>query len=73
MQYLIQYFSRLFIISCPLAIVALFASMTATSPLAERVRPAKVGVLLAYGTIFFSRWWVESFLSFLELRWDPFT
>jgi small neutral amino acid transporter SnatA (MarC family) len=72
MQYLIQYFSGLFIISCPLAIVALFVSMTAPDTLAERISTATVEVLVAYGTILFFRWRVKRFLSFLELRWDPF-
>ncbi|MDR1890912.1 MAG: MarC family protein [Puniceicoccales bacterium] len=71
-QYLIQYFSRLFIISCPLAIVALFVSMTAPYTLAERVRTAKVGVSVAYGTTLFFSMVGGKFFEFLGITMGSF-
>ncbi|MDR2603590.1 MAG: MarC family protein [Puniceicoccales bacterium] len=72
MQYLVQYFSRLFIISCPLAIVALFVSMTAPYTLAERVRAAKVGTSVAYGTALFFAIVGEKFFEFLGVTMGSF-
>lgn len=72
MQYLVQYFSRLFIISCPLAIIALFVSMTAPYTLAERVRAAKVGTFVAYGTALFFAIVGEKFFEFLGVTMGSF-
>jgi multiple antibiotic resistance protein len=72
MQYLIQYFSGLFIINCLLAIVARFVSMTAPDTLAERISTATVGVLVAYGTIFFSMAG-ETFSKFLGIMMGSFS
>ncbi|MDR2779443.1 MAG: MarC family protein [Puniceicoccales bacterium] len=71
-QYLVQYFSRLFIISCPLAIIALFVSMTAPYTLAERIRAAKVGVSVAYGTVLFFSIVGEKFFEFLGITMGAF-
>jgi multiple antibiotic resistance protein len=71
-QYLIQYFSRLLIVSCPLAIVALFISMTAHYSVAERVRAAKTGIAVAYGTTLFFAMVGKSFFEFLGLTMGAF-
>ncbi|MDR3144117.1 MAG: MarC family protein [Puniceicoccales bacterium] len=52
-QYFIMYFTRLFVIISPLAIVALFVSMTGNSTMNGRIRTAKVGSLVAYVTMLF--------------------
>jgi multiple antibiotic resistance protein len=72
MQYLVQYFSRLFIISCPLAIVALFVSMMAPYTPAERVRAAKVGTSVACGTALFFAVVGEKFFEFLGVTMGSF-
>ncbi|MDR0742516.1 MAG: MarC family protein [Puniceicoccales bacterium] len=71
-QYLVQYFSRLFIISCPLAIIALFVSMTAPYTSAERVRAAKVGTSVACGTALFFAIVGEEFFEFLGVTMGSF-
>ncbi|MDR1173408.1 MAG: MarC family protein [Puniceicoccales bacterium] len=71
-QYLVQYFSRLFIITCPLAVVALFVSMTAPYTLAERIRMAKVGTSVACGTTLFFAMVGEKFFEFLGVTIGAF-
>ncbi|MDR2629125.1 MAG: MarC family protein [Puniceicoccales bacterium] len=72
-QYLVQYFSKLFIITCPLAIIALFVSMMAPYTIAERVRAAKVGTSVACGTALFFAIVGERFFEFLGVTMGSFS
>ncbi|MDR2776799.1 MAG: MarC family protein [Puniceicoccales bacterium] len=71
-QYLVQYFSRLFIINCPLAIIAIFVSMMAPYTLTERIRAAKVGTSVACGTALFFAIAGEKFFEFLGVTMGSF-
>lgn len=47
-QFVLQYFMTMFVIISPLAIVALFVSMTAMHTVKERLRTARMGCLVAF-------------------------
>jgi small neutral amino acid transporter SnatA (MarC family) len=52
-KFFLRYFATLFLAISPLAIIALFVSMTAPFKQKERIRTAKVGSYVAYGTMLF--------------------
>ncbi|MDR1401574.1 MAG: MarC family protein [Puniceicoccales bacterium] len=52
-EYFIRYFTQLFFVISPFAIVALFISMTGPFTSKERIHTANIGSAVAYGTMLF--------------------
>jgi multiple antibiotic resistance protein len=71
-HFIIQYLTTIFIIIDPLAIVALFVSMTSSYTGEERLRIAKMSCLIAFGVTEFFAIFGEKIFNFLESRWVHF-
>jgi multiple antibiotic resistance protein len=52
-QFSLRYFVTMFVVASPLAIIALFVSMTASYTVSERVAAAKMACLVAFGVVEF--------------------
>ncbi|MDR2737908.1 MAG: MarC family protein, partial [Puniceicoccales bacterium] len=71
-QYFLQYFVNLFVIISPLAIIALFVSMTAMFTPEDRIRTARVGSLVAYGAMLFFALTGKKIFEFLGISMGAF-
>lgn len=72
LQYFLQYFTKLFVVISPLAIIALFVSMTAPFTPKERIKTAKVGTAVAYGTMLFFALTGKAMFEFLGITMGAF-
>ena len=72
LQYFLQYFTKLFVVISPLAIIALFVSMTAPFTPTERIRTAKIGTAVAYGTMLFFALTGQKIFEFLGITIGAF-
>jgi multiple antibiotic resistance protein len=71
-QYFIGYFTKLFVVISPLAIIALFVSMTAHYTVSRRIRTAKVGSIVAYFTMLFFAIFGQEIFIFLGITMGAF-
>ncbi|MDR1413498.1 MAG: MarC family protein [Puniceicoccales bacterium] len=66
-EYFFRYFSQLFFVISPLAIVALFISMTGPFTPKERIHTANIGTAVAYGVMLFFALTGQKMFAFLGI------
>ena len=71
-QYFLEYLTKLFVVLSPLAVIALFASMTAPMSYREKIRTAQGGTAVAYFTALFFALTGQKIFEFLGITIGSF-